>query len=91
MEAPASLSIRKLETKQLGTKQSKRLSKSNSVFVSSLNCDAKNPFQIWNLKSLENSGTWFLFESVATEECMQLIGECNPDGSRYDIEMGPCK
>ena len=101
MEAPASINIRKLKTKQskkgsakskkLTTKESKRRSKSNDVFVSSLNCDANNPFQIWDLISLENTGTWYLFMSVATNQCMQLVGECHPDGSRYDIEMGPCE
>ncbi len=62
----------------------------NDVFVTALNCDANDPYQIWNLLSLEATGTWYLFESAETGECMQLVGVCNPDGTLYDIEMGPC-
>jgi hypothetical protein len=32
----------------------------------------------------------FLFESAETGECMQLVGVCEPNGLKYDIEMGPC-
>ena len=66
------------------------LGKAKDVFVNALNCDATNPNQIWNLLSLEPSGNWYLFESAQTKECMQLVGDCNPAGSLYDIQMGPC-
>ena len=62
----------------------------NDVFVTALNCDSTDPYQIWNLRSLEPTGTWYLFESAETGECMQLVGVCNPDGRLYDIEMGSC-
>lgn len=89
MEAPPAplIPVRKLRTdtaRQLGPR-------SNDVFVTALNCDTTDPFQIWNLLSLEATGTWYLFESAETGECMQLVGVCNPDGTLYDIEMGPCE
>lgn len=60
------------------------------VFVSALNCDSSDPFQIWNLLALEPTGTWYLMESVETGECMQLVGECQPSGNLYDIVTGDC-
>jgi len=60
------------------------------VFVTSLNCDASDPYQIWDLISLDPSNTWYLIKSHETGECMQVIGTCHPAGSLYDIETGPC-
>lgn len=69
----------------------RKLSPRKDIFVTALNCDVHDPFQIWNLISLEPTGTWYLFESAETGECMQVVGQCNPDGSLYDIELGPCE
>ena len=62
----------------------------NDVFVTALNCDASNPYQIWNLLALEPTGLWYAMESAETGQCIQIFGECNPDGTLDDIEMGPC-
>lgn len=67
-----------------------RILSPKEVFVTALNCDADDPYQIWNLISLEPTGIWYLFESAETGECMQVVGQCTPDGSLYNIEMGPC-
>jgi hypothetical protein len=32
---------------------------------------------IWDLESLESSGTWFLFKNKGRGECMELKGRCN--------------
>ena len=85
MEAPPANEIRKLRGND-----SRALAPTDSVFVTALNCDTTDPFQIWNMISLEPTGTWYLFESVETGECMQLVGICTPDGSLYDIAMGDC-
>ena len=86
MEAPpAAPTLRKLR----GENTSRGLAPTK-VFVTALNCAAADPFQVWNLLSLEPTGTWYMFESAETNECMQLVGECSPDGSLYDIAMGPC-
>lgn len=87
MEAPLEdLPIRHLRENDID----RALSPRKDVFVTALNCDVNDPFQIWNLVSLEPTGVWYLFESAETGECMQVVGVCNPDGSLYDIEMGPC-
>jgi len=36
----------------------RRLTPKNEVSMNSYNCDANNPYQIWNLRSLESTGTW---------------------------------
>ena len=85
MEAPPPTQIRNLRA--VG---SERRLDPNDVFVTAFNCDPADPFQIWNMVSLEATGTWYLFESAETGECMQVVGVCEPDGTLYDIEMGPC-
>lgn len=84
MEAPPPLDpIRKLR----GNGERELSSRADDVFVTALNCDSNDPYQIWNLLSLEPSGTWYLMESAETGECMELVGVCDPDGTLYDIQM----
>eukprot|EP00934_Nitzschia_sp_Nitz4_P005741 Nitzschia sp. Nitz4//scaffold133_size116822//18521//19437//NITZ4_003794-RA/size116822-processed-gene-0.50-mRNA-1//-1//CDS//3329535357//5731//frame0 len=87
MEAPEHIPVRKLSENLRGVRA---LSPAPDVFVTSLDCSPEDSFQVWNLLSLEPTGVWYLFESTATGECMQVVGQCSPDGSLYDIEMGPC-
>ena len=49
------------------------------------NCDVNDDKQIWDLKSLEATGTWFQFESEEfKDECMTLISDC---GAGFDFEI----
>lgn len=38
--------------------EARELSPGADVFVNALNCDTNDPYQIWNLLSLEPTGTW---------------------------------
>ena len=54
------------------------------------NCDVKDDKQIWDLRSLDSTGTWFQFESEEFKnECMTLISDCGP-GSDFEIKLEPC-
>jgi hypothetical protein len=47
------------------------------AFVETAYCDPDWDGNIWDLQSLESSGTWFLFKNKGSNTCMELKGRCN--------------
>jgi hypothetical protein len=59
------------------------------AFIETTFCDPDWDGVIWDLESLESSGTWFLFKNKGRDECMVLKGRChNPpnNGGGEDFE-----
>jgi hypothetical protein len=62
---------------------------SGEAFIQTAFCEPSSDSVIWDLESLESSGTWFLFKNKGLEECMQLQGPCFTAPNVGDVDNYP--